>query len=91
METTIRMNDEIEKTSVAEDVMIRGEKIDLDQFMKLSGMADTGGAAKLLIRGGMVTVNGEPELRARRTLVIGDLVVMEGQGFKVTAGVAEAD
>ena len=48
--------------------------IRLDQFLKLSGLVETGGQAKLLIQGGEVLVNGEVETRRRRQLVVGDCV-----------------
>jgi len=38
----------------------------LNQFLKLSGIADTGGQAKLLIQSGEVQVNGEVEARKVR-------------------------
>lgn len=40
-------------------VAIQTEYIKLDSFMKLCGMADTGGEAKLFIQNGEVEVNGE--------------------------------
>ncbi|HIF34761.1 MAG TPA: RNA-binding S4 domain-containing protein [Planctomycetes bacterium] len=55
--------------------------IRLDQFLKMSSVADTGGQAKLMIQGGEVMVNGEVELRRRRKLVPGDSVEVEGEVF----------
>jgi ribosome-associated protein len=54
------------------------EALRLDQFLKLRGIADTGGQAKLLIQGGEVRVNGEVETRRRRKLVAGDVVKVDG-------------
>jgi len=54
------------------------EALRLDQFLKLRGIADTGGQAKLLIQGGEVRVNGEVENRRRRKLVAGDVVEVDG-------------
>ena len=66
-------------------VEILSETIRLDQFLKWSGVAPTGGRAKLLIQGGLVTVNGEVEQRRGRLLVPGDLVGVEGVGeFEIT-------
>ncbi len=42
-----------------EFVMIRTEQIKLDQLLKFTGAAETGGMAKELIQGGDVLVNGE--------------------------------
>jgi ribosome-associated protein len=50
----------------------------LDQFLKLCGIASTGGQAKLLIQAGEVNVNGELETRRRRKLVGGDIVEVAG-------------
>jgi len=48
--------------------------IRLDQFLKLSGVVESGGQAKVLIQAGEVQVNGETETRRRRQLVVGDCV-----------------
>lgn len=66
------------------DIPIRGETIDLDQFLKLAGVASTGGHAKHLIQEGAVQVNGEIETRRRRALKCGDIVRAEGEEFRVT-------
>lgn len=60
------------------------QKIRLDQFLKLVGLADTGGQAKLLIQGGEVQVNGETETRRGRKLIGGDQVETQGQCYEVT-------
>ena len=53
----------------------------LDQFLKLSGIAESGGRAKLLIQSGEVQVNGDVETRRRRKLVIGDVVEFDGTRY----------
>ncbi|MBF2073466.1 MAG: RNA-binding S4 domain-containing protein [Synechococcales cyanobacterium C42_A2020_086] len=53
--------------------------IKLDQFLKWSNAAQTGGEAKLLIQSGQVRVNGEIETRRGRKLVVGDRVLVGGQ------------
>ena len=58
-------------------------KLCLDQFLKLSWIAETGGHAKFLIQNGEVSVNGEIETRRRRQLVAGDVVVIGGKQFPV--------
>ena len=55
------------------------DTIRLDQFLKLSDCAQTGGEAKLLIQAGDVTVNGVVETRRRRKLVPGDRVMCRGE------------
>ena len=61
------------------------ETIQLDQFLKLTGLVGTGGQAKLLIQSGQVFVNGEAETRRKRQLVLGDTVQFENQQFDVSA------
>lgn len=57
--------------------------IKLDQFLKLVGIAQTGGQAKLMINDGDVKVNGTVETRRGRKLVSSDQVTVGSQTFKV--------
>jgi len=57
----------------------RERTIRLDQFMKLAGLAPTGGQAKLLIQAGEVSVNGAVETHRSRKLVAGDKVTLHGR------------
>jgi ribosome-associated protein len=50
------------------------DSIRLDQFLKFSGIAHTGGHAKLLIQQGEVLVNDQQETRRRRKVVPGDVI-----------------
>ena len=59
----------------------RSEPLRLDTFLKLCGIADTGGFAKRLIQDGYVEVNGEVETRRRRKLSVGDVVRFEDHEF----------
>lgn len=54
-------------------------RIQLDDFLKITGLVGTGGQAKLLIQGGEVRVNGEVETRRRRQLHQGDEVSLLGE------------
>jgi ribosome-associated protein len=63
--------------------------IKLDQFLKLQGLAITGGQAKFLIQDGLVTVNGTVETRRGRKLAIGDRIVVEGQTYTVDSSTLE--
>jgi len=65
------------------DVRIRDEAIRLGQFLKLSGMADSGSDAKRLLEEGQVLVNGAPEIRRGRQLHPGDEVSVSGDTAKV--------
>ena len=53
---------------------IHTEYIDLLQFLKATGIAATGGEAKMLVDEGLIRVNGEDESRRRRKLRPGDRV-----------------
>ena len=56
------------------DIHIRDASIGLGQFLKLAGLAETGGHAKELIAAGKVLVNGSVETRRGHSLVHGDTV-----------------
>ena len=51
--------------------------INLTQALKLAGCVQSGGEAKAVISAGAVRVNGEIELRKRRKLKAGDIVLVE--------------
>ena len=57
--------------------------IQLDQFLKLTGIVGTGGQAKALIQSGEVRVNGVVETRRGRKLKAGDVVQFAGESFEV--------
>lgn len=59
------------------------EFIKLDQFLKVTDVARSGGDAKLLIRSGEVSVNGEMELRRGRKLYDQDVVTIDEVSFTV--------
>ncbi len=65
-----------------EDVAVSGP-LPLGAFLKLAGVAATGGHAKIIIQSGDVTVNGEVETRRGRTLQVGDVVGFGGREFRV--------
>ncbi|MEM8828457.1 MAG: RNA-binding S4 domain-containing protein [Cyanobacteria bacterium P01_G01_bin.19] len=59
------------------------QHIKLDQFLKWQGIAQTGGEAKIIIKQGMVEVNGEEEIRRGRKLITGDRVTVAGTTHRV--------
>lgn len=63
--------------------MTASDSIKLDQFLKMVGMASTGGQAKLLIQAGEVRVNGTVETRRGRKLMKGDRISTMGETFTV--------
>ncbi|MBT0770810.1 RNA-binding S4 domain-containing protein [Kineosporia sp. J2-2] len=65
------------------EVEIHDEYIPLGSFLKLAGAIDTGGDAKLMIAGGDVDVNGEPETRRGRKLRPGDVVTTASGSWTV--------
>lgn len=69
-------------------LVLRGAHITLDALLKASGLVDSGGAAKALIAGGAVQVNGEVEIRRGRKLHAGDVVSVGTRRVQVLADAA---
>ncbi len=65
---------------------LRGEHITLDALLKASGLAGSGGAAKVLIAGGQVLVNGQIETRRGRKLRAGDEVTVGPSRVRIEVG-----
>ena len=65
-------------------VVIHTDTISLDAFLKWSGIADTGGTAKQLVRSGRVLVNGLAEIHPGRKLVEGDVIALGGTAWRVS-------
>lgn len=57
--------------------------IRLDQFLKMAGVVESGGQAKVLIQSGQVTVNGEVDTRRKLKLRPGDIVELDGHEMEV--------
>ncbi len=53
---------------------LRGEFIELNQLLKLSGICDSGGSGKMLVAGGGVKVDGKVELRKTCKIRVGQVV-----------------
>lgn len=68
-----------------EIITIRDDFIKLGQALKLSGFAQTGAEAKIMIGGGDVKVNGEKELQRGKKLRQGDIVEYNGKKFRIDA------
>ena len=58
------------------------EFIELNNLLKVTGLCESGGLAKILIGDGQVRVNGKVELRKRCKIRTGQVVEFESQ--KVT-------
>ena len=65
------------------DPEINVETIELDQFLKLAEVSQSGGQAKQLIQSGAVLVNGNVETRRGKKLRPGDRVSVGGEEFIV--------
>ena len=60
------------------------EYIELTDLLKITGLFDSGGMAKIAIAEGLVTVDGHPELRRRCKVRTGQAVGYEGRTIVVT-------
>lgn len=65
------------------EIKIDTEFIKLDQFLKLVGIAGTGGHAKILISEGEIRVNGQSCTMRGKKLRKDDLVEIDGKSFKI--------
>ena len=65
--------------------VLRGDHITLDALLKATGLAASGGAAKVLIAQGGVHVNGSLETRRGRKLRVGDKVAVGPLRVQITA------
>ena len=69
-----------------EKILIHTEFIKLDSLLKLAGLVETGGEAKLLIQNGQVEVNGEVCTRRGKKLRPGDSVTLDGRTVAIGQG-----
>ena len=65
------------------DFFLNREFIQLNQLLKLTGFADSGGAGKALVAGGGVSVDGNAELRKTCKIRVGQLVRIGDVEIKV--------
>ena len=59
------------------------EFIELDNLLKVKGLCDSGGVAKIAIAEGLVKVDGQVELRRRCKIRTGQVVEFEGRKIAV--------
>ena len=55
----------------------------LDQYLKFTGIVQTGGEAKMIIRSGEISVNGIVENRRGRKLIDGDQIIFDNETYIV--------
>jgi ribosome-associated protein len=72
-------------------LFIHSEHITLAQALKMAGLAQTGGQAKLLVREGEILVNGETALQPGRKLHPGDRFCLRNETEWTVAGPAPSD
>ena len=59
------------------DFELRGEHIALDSLLKATGLAPSGGIAKLMVAGGQVQVDGREELRKTCKIHAGQVATID--------------
>ncbi|WP_025916360.1 RNA-binding S4 domain-containing protein [Herminiimonas sp. CN] len=62
-----------------------GEYVELNQLLKLSGICDSGGAGKMLVAQGNVSVDGQIELRKTCKIRAGQVVSLGDVRIQVVA------
>lgn len=66
-----------------EDFYLEGHPhVALNDLLKMTGVAETGGRAKLMVADGIISVDGEIELRKTAKIHAGSKVT--GEGFEIT-------
>ena len=58
------------------EFQIKGEFVELNQLLKLTGICDSGGAGKALVAEGVVAVDGKVELRKTAKIRAGQVVTL---------------
>jgi len=64
-------------------LQIKDEFIKLGQALKLANLVESGIDAKLVIKDGLVKVNGQTELQRGKKLYDGDIFAFDGEEFKI--------
>ena len=72
-------------TDATDKVILRGDFITLAQAIKVVGLADTGGQAKMRVRSGDICVNGAVDTVPGRKLRAGDRFGTSDREWTVTA------
>jgi ribosome-associated protein len=67
------------------DFELRGEYIELDKLLKATGLAESGGAARMMVSEGLVQVDGQTELRKTAKMRAGQVVAVHGARVTVLA------
>lgn len=67
------------------EFQLRGEHIALCDLLKVAGVVDSGGQAKLMVANGEVTVDDQPESRKTAKIRAGQTVACNGWEIRVIA------
>ena len=67
------------------DFDLRGEFVTLDNLLKATGLAGSGGGAKAMVAQGLVQVDGREELRKTCKIRAGQVVQVHGTRIRVRA------
>jgi ribosome-associated protein len=67
------------------NVEVNHEPVELYKILKFEGIVASGGEAKSVIAGGLVSVNGEVETRKRKKIVSGDIIEFAGESYRKQA------
>lgn len=62
---------------------LKSEYIELVKLLKLFGIAETGGHAKIIVENGEVFLNGTQEFRKRAKLRAGDKIEVLGEKISI--------
>lgn len=65
-------------------IKIKDEYITLGQFLKFAGCVSSGIDAKIVIKDGLVLVNGEVESRRGKKLRRDDMIEFDGETFVIS-------
>ena len=67
------------------EFLLDREHVELNQLLKLVGVADSGGRGKAIVASGAVTVDGAVELRKTCKIRVGQVVALDGVEIHVVA------
>ena len=67
------------------DFILRGDFIELDKLLKATGLAESGGRARMMIVEGQVQVDGQPESRKTAKIRAGQVVTVGAERITVIA------
>lgn len=67
------------------EFQLAGEYIELNNLLKLTGLASSGGAGKAMVAAGGVDVDGAQELRKTCKVRAGQVVTLDGASITVLA------